>query len=132
MECELVDSMLTYFYFGSIDGAGRSACESHLLGCSTCLGEFLDFKRNVEVAPSSVEMPSPVLQATIRKRLCGDWGSGSRPKRRVIQSAAAALCAAVLVVCLFEWRSQSPARTDRERAAEIDTARGTAVSLNLL
>ena len=50
MDCEMTKSELVAYLFGVIERDTRTGVEEHLLGCSSCLSEFIALKRAAETA----------------------------------------------------------------------------------
>lgn len=138
MECELIETELMPFYFGSISLEKRTRCEAHLLACRKCLHEFLEIKNHVEVEPQGLEIPSPELPEAIKAKL-GEEVIGKRrevlrfSKRRVFQGVAMAASLVIVLLGVLQFRNEARKVSPLDlNHAEVDTSRENAVSLNLL
>ena len=50
MDCEMTKSELVAYLFGIVENGARTGVEQHLLGCSSCLRDFIALKRAAETA----------------------------------------------------------------------------------
>ena len=50
MDCEMTKSELVAYLFGVIEESARTGVERHLLGCPSCLREFVELKRAADTA----------------------------------------------------------------------------------
>jgi anti-sigma factor RsiW len=66
MSCETVEPELVAYHFGTLEPEVRQAVEDHLLGCVSCLREFMALKRNMETGEAE---PPPSQAARERLRL---------------------------------------------------------------
>ena len=139
MECELIESDITQFYFGSISDDRRKACENHILSCGRCLTEFLQLKRHIELKPEPFELPNAHIQANLRRKISEVVGTTKvsviHPLRnRVFQGMAVAASGAAVWIAVVGYRGGKPFKESDvgQIQAEIDTSRDSAVSLNML
>ena len=140
MECTVIESEITNFYFGSISTERRNVCENHILSCEHCLKEFLQLKRHIELEPAPFELPSANVQERIRRKVSEKIRDAKiiaiYPLRnRLFQGMAVAASVAAIWVGITGYRNatlfQKPTVEEQMRS-EIDTARDNAVSLNML
>ncbi len=54
------------FHFGKIDPTDRQLVEQHLLSCSSCLKEYFELKRDLEVN-GEADRPSDIVRHRIRR-----------------------------------------------------------------
>lgn len=66
MSCETVEPELVAYHFGTLEPGMRQVVEDHLLGCVSCLREFMTLKRNMELGEAE---PPPSQAARERLRL---------------------------------------------------------------
>jgi anti-sigma factor RsiW len=64
VDCEMTQSELVAYLFGVVDESARTGVEQHLLGCSSCLREFIELKRAAEMADAA---PSPGARERLRR-----------------------------------------------------------------
>ena len=64
MDCEMTQSELVADLFGVIEDGARPGVEQHLLGCSSCLCEFIALKRAAETAEAE---PSAAVRDRLRR-----------------------------------------------------------------
>ncbi len=102
MDCELIQTDLVPYHFGSIDEVARERVEAHLLSCPACLKDFLALKRSIE-APEV--RPSAAAKARLRKAVAREigheeatvkWSWWERPL--AVAFASAAMAAAIVLV----------------------------------
>ena len=72
MDCEMTKSELVAYHFGVIEERARTGMEQHLLGCSSCLREFIELKRAAETADAE---PSPAVKARLRSAVADELKS---------------------------------------------------------
>jgi len=72
MDCEMTKSELVAYLFGVIDEDARSGVEEHLLGCSSCLREFIELKRAAETADAE---PSRGARERLRRAVADELKS---------------------------------------------------------
>ena len=75
MDCEMTKSGLVAYHFGVVDEGARTGVEQHLLGCSSCLREFIELKRAAETADAE---PSRSAKERLR-RVVADELKGRAP-----------------------------------------------------
>ncbi len=93
--CTDVKPQLLGYQLGACEPGLRDDIDQHLLGCSTCLRDFLAHKRVCEDGSAFDERPSPQLQHRLRSVVAS--------KRRVPRKAAAVWVMAVAALALAVW-----------------------------
>ncbi len=85
MSCDEIRPELLGFHFGETEPEPRQTVEQHLLGCRSCLEEFLDLKRAVE-APDLEHRPSAAARDRLRRAVAAEvappapaWSWWERP-----------------------------------------------------
>ena len=72
MDCEMTQSELVAYLFGVIEESTRTRVEQHLLGCSSCLHEFIALKRAAETADAE---PSAGARDRLRRAVADELKS---------------------------------------------------------
>ena len=72
MDCEMTQGELVAYLFGVIEESARTEVEHHLLGCSSCLREFIALKRAAETAEAE---PSRGVRDRLRRAAAEDLKS---------------------------------------------------------
>ena len=75
MDCEMTQSELVAYLFGVIEESARPSVEQHLLGCSSCLREFIALKRAAETADAE---PSVGARDRLRRAVADELKSRAR------------------------------------------------------
>jgi anti-sigma factor RsiW len=91
VDCQLIQKELVAYHFGTIAEEARAAVEEHLVGCSTCVRDFVALKREIETA-SQREAPSAMAKARLRRAVAAEIGA--RPARAWWERPLAIACAA--------------------------------------
>jgi hypothetical protein len=68
----MTKSELVAYLFGVVASDARSGVEEHLLGCSSCLGEFIELKRAAETADAE---PSRAARERLRHAVADELKS---------------------------------------------------------
>jgi anti-sigma factor RsiW len=72
MDCDVIQRDLVAYHFGVIEGDARHAVEEHLFGCTSCLGDFLTLKREIETADAR---PSAGARDRLRRAVAREVGA---------------------------------------------------------
>ena len=128
------DGDLVLFYYGELDGPGRSRIEAHLADCPACRAELNDIERTLAPLPrASVQLTAAEIQqfaARVSAR-------ATRRRQGIAPAFGGALAAAaVLAVTLFTrqpWGGtpSTPMHTKGSRIAEVDVVRNLDLLQNL-
>jgi len=121
VECELIESELAAFHFGTVSSEARAAVEAHLVSCERCLRAFLAFKRAAEA-----EGGGPPDEARARLKRAVASRLAVRRRRRTIAAFAAAAAIAIAVGGALSLRAlrhpPAPAVRDLDDSARLQPA----------
>ena len=117
MDCELSQKELVPFHFGTLDPAGRAALEAHLLGCASCLKDYLTLKRDLETG-ATAPAPRPEAKDRLRRAVAQElerrnprraWRWWERPLAAAF--AGSSMAFAMLAVHLIMAAPAAPPRS---------------------
>jgi predicted anti-sigma-YlaC factor YlaD len=115
VDCEMTSSELVPYLFGVIADDPRSGVEEHLLGCSSCLRDFIALKRAAETADAE---PSPGARGRLRHAVATElrsrapratWSWWERPL--ALGLAGAVVMIAMMAVHRLSSSPGAPPRT---------------------
>jgi anti-sigma factor RsiW len=75
MDCNLIQRDLVAYHFGVIEPDARRAVEEHLVGCSGCLLDFVELKREIETADAR---PSREAKERLKSAIAAEIGARGR------------------------------------------------------
>jgi anti-sigma factor RsiW len=78
VDCNLIQSHLVAYDFGTLADADRDAVESHLLACPRCLQTYLQLKRHLARGPGA-ERPGEEMRRRLRAEVAATFGADTRP-----------------------------------------------------
>jgi len=138
MDCAVVASHLVGYHFATLEDAERDAIDTHMLGCTTCLGAYLALKRASDQRP--LEKPSAAVKARLRESVRDAFPTKeARPARvrllarriPLYQGLFAAALAAAIALAVPTLLRGSRRGEVREGAPQVDSARPRAESFQI-
>lgn len=122
MSCSETQPELVAYHFGETSPETRSEIEDHLLGCRSCLSQFLDLKRAIETADLDAG-PSEQARLALRRAVAREvvppapraWSWWERPAALVFAGATVAV-ALLIVQVVSTGRGSMPHSLDEAPA----------------
>ncbi len=109
MSCREIQAELTAYHFGEILVEARTQIEDHLLGCSSCLRDYLALKREIELGELE-PAPSPFLKARVRAAIAQELTPPTPVLRWWARPLAVGIAslAVVLAIAGTQWVANLP------------------------